>query len=146
MGADLIAAHLAIPFGIKPDFDAARAKVTGMTDLEIATAMAEVDCDNLADYLRWRFDIADPTAWPEKQRNEIRTTANNAIETVEDAWNDHRRDAVSFEVANHIVMVTGEMTWGDCPDGVYDFTLFTELGLCEVTGFCDDRSKQFSNV
>ena len=156
MGADLLLHVLAIPVDRQPDFAAARAKIAGMTALEIARLLAGDQGDSIRDV----FDVYPYDTEDDVNGNEVvpevfeiegekvffaendqhpRRLAEAAIDIVESAYSGKLRDTMFFTVRDVSLLVTGGTSWGEDPSDSYEpFGDFQRLGLDVIAGFTTD--------
>lgn len=122
MGADLIINYLAMPADCEPNWDAARRRLAEMTDDDIVRTCRESldkDVEGIEDI------------WLPGYMTDVR----DIVDEVEDMWENGRHDTAMFTVGGIDIMVTGEMSWGDCSDSVRALEIFQCLGLDGVAGF-----------
>jgi len=123
MGADLIGAYIYIENDKKPDWDAAQKTLDALSDKDIIALLREIDEyeDNDPDYEPWLPDcIEDP---------------RQCLGCVRSMWEQGWRSTTVLGIDKWLVLFTGEMSWGDCPNGVRIIEIFTALGLHTAAGF-----------
>lgn len=135
MGADLIVSYLAIPQDKEPDWEGAREKVLALTKEEIEKAIIDVEqVESFEDYCRdYGYD-------PDNAIEEIRKRLSNSVNLAEEMWGGSRI-STTWEIGGYQVMVTGEMSWGDSPEGCQAVWDLWEAGIAQAAGFAADPSK-----
>lgn len=137
MGADLIVAVLGMPLGKEPDWVAAEAHIRGR---------AWVGDEELRQtgYLdEWCEVCAQGGAKGEPRS--LHAAANECpavalllkdLAELKEAWAGGRRDAAVVERKTEALLITGDMSWGELPEGTFTTVEHLRLaGALDAAGF-----------
>lgn len=124
MGADLICSVLEIDKDKTPDFEAAVDFVKKLDVAQLWKAKYEVDQCDMDDF---------PSG--EEMEETLRQEALDAVEYAAEGWSGGYRNITTLYLKHSHVLFVGEMSWGDCPEGVDEFNLFAATGAAKAAGF-----------
>lgn len=118
MGAELLLHHVWIRSKQEPDWAAARAVLSGMTDEEV---------EKLEE-----MGFHDETETPAEYREQLVTE----LAEIEDVWHHDRRTAYRTSMGPIDCLITGGISYGDSPDEFWSLVgRFLETPAVEAAGF-----------
>jgi len=124
MGADLIVAVLEIEKGKQPDFDAAKKHLEGMSEKDCVNAYMDT-------LMKDRESDVDEDV-------NARDFLKKVLEDVKDGWNGNLRGMTTLALSKTYVLVAGDMSWGDMPEGCDAISAFYGSGMAKAAGFIVD--------
>jgi len=124
MGADLIVTALEIERGKQPDFDAARRHLEGMSEKDCLNAYMDT------------VSIDDPSDVNEEVNP--RVFLETAFRDVRDGWSGELRGMTTLALSKTYVLIAGDMSWGDMPEGCDAISAFYQSGMAKAAGFIVD--------
>lgn len=127
MGAELIVGILEMPGNKEPNWSAARVVVNKVCRSRKRAAEVFRTAEQIGP------DELDHD--PEDVKKRIR----RAFDSVKAAWDGQLRSWVKTHTVHSTLLITGDMTWGDSPDGCTDIEFFWASGAAEAAGFVFGR-------
>jgi len=124
MGADLITAVVYHPTTKKLDWDAGAEALKNLseddTNLNFLENFMMIDCDDDGN--------VDMEA--------VRDWLSSAVGEVKDSIEGYDRNVNSYRLLDHTIYITGDMSWGDCPELVDSYSiLYTIPTVAKAIGF-----------
>lgn len=131
MGADLITVVAVWPQNTSLDFDAGREVIAMLTDEDVPEHV-------LDGAIGYDLDYDDEGKLTAKGIKELRESLAGAVDTVQHLIGGARNTA-TYSLFNHNVLILGEMSWGDAPEGYDELVAPLEVEpLAKAIGFSLD--------
>ena len=135
MGMDLITAIAVWPKDTILDFEAGKEAARNLDRGDVPEYVLEGP-------IGYDLDYDDDGVLTDEGLSELRASMERAVEEMEHIAGSSRNTA-SFILLGHIVLVFGEATWGDTPEGYDEFVAVGDTPkVASAIGFCGEEVYQ----